>query len=120
MRENYDVNGAPGAERPQADSRPISTASCIQSSQPNARTGSPNCGWCRIAPGGRVQADRGFSPQTINRKDLQRREVQLDANASTAGSAGEVSNDIVKALDGMEMTKPPGYRYVDGRLRPRT
>jgi len=46
----------------------------------------------------------------INRKDLTR-EVQLDANVY-GRSAGDVSRDIQKALDGMQWK--PGYRYVMG------
>ncbi len=46
----------------------------------------------------------------INRKDLTR-EVQLDANVY-GRSAGDVSRDIQKVLDGMEWK--PGYRYVMG------
>ena len=46
----------------------------------------------------------------INRKDLTR-EVQLDANVY-GRAAGEVSNDIQTALNGIDWK--PGYRYVMG------
>ncbi|MFO1212573.1 MAG: efflux RND transporter permease subunit [Paenacidovorax caeni] len=46
----------------------------------------------------------------INRRDLTR-EVAVNANASQR-SAGEVSNDIKKALE--TVTFPPGYRYQFG------
>ncbi|KRB28699.1 efflux RND transporter permease subunit [Acidovorax sp. Root70] len=46
----------------------------------------------------------------INRRDLTR-EVAVNANVSQR-SAGEVSNDIKKALD--TVTFPPGYRYQFG------
>ncbi|CAN7401887.1 efflux RND transporter permease subunit [Acidovorax sp. Leaf78] len=46
----------------------------------------------------------------INRRDLTR-EVAVNANVSQR-SAGEVSNDIKKALEGVSF--PPGYRYQFG------
>jgi HAE1 family hydrophobic/amphiphilic exporter-1 len=46
-------------------------------------------------------------PDQINRRDLTR-EVAVNANTQNR-SAGEVSNEIKKALDAM--TFPPGYRY---------
>lgn len=49
-------------------------------------------------------------PNQINRRDLTR-EVSINANAF-GRSAGEVSNDIKKALD--SMTLPAGYRYQFG------
>ncbi len=49
-------------------------------------------------------------PNQINRRDLTR-EVAVNANAS-GRSAGEVSNDIKAALEGISF--PPGYRYQFG------
>jgi len=49
-------------------------------------------------------------PNQINRRDLNR-EINIDANA-WGRSAGDVSADIRRALDGMAW--PPGYRYVFG------
>jgi len=52
----------------------------------------------------------GTGPNQINRRDLTR-EVAINANASNR-SAGEISADIRKALDGIAF--PPGYRYQFG------
>ncbi|MCJ0762289.1 efflux RND transporter permease subunit [Variovorax terrae] len=52
-----------------------------------------------------VQESTG--PNQINRRDLSR-EVAVNANVDNR-SAGEVSNDIRAALDGISF--PPGYRY---------
>jgi HAE1 family hydrophobic/amphiphilic exporter-1 len=49
-------------------------------------------------------------PNQINRRDLNR-EINIDANAS-GRSAGEVSADIRRVLDGIAW--PPGYRYSFG------
>ncbi|RYY94929.1 MAG: efflux RND transporter permease subunit, partial [Comamonadaceae bacterium] len=49
----------------------------------------------------------GTGPNQINRRDLAR-EVAINANTQDR-SAGEVSNDIRKALEGVSF--PPGYRY---------
>jgi HAE1 family hydrophobic/amphiphilic exporter-1 len=49
-------------------------------------------------------------PNQINRRDLNR-EINIDANA-WGRSAGDVSADIRRVLDGMAW--PPGYRYVFG------
>ena len=55
-----------------------------------------------------VQASTGANQ--INRRDLNR-EVAINGNVANR-SAGEVSNDIRKALDGIRF--PPGYRYQFG------
>jgi HAE1 family hydrophobic/amphiphilic exporter-1 len=49
----------------------------------------------------------GTGPNQINRRDLMR-EVAINANVYNR-SAGEVSADIRKAMDSIQM--PPGYRY---------
>ena len=52
----------------------------------------------------------GTGPNQINRRDLTR-EVAINANAFNR-SAGEISGDIRKTLDGIAF--PPGYRYQFG------
>jgi HAE1 family hydrophobic/amphiphilic exporter-1 len=52
----------------------------------------------------------GVGPNQVNRRNLNR-EVAISANVY-GRSAGEVSADIRKALDGMAF--PPGYRYEFG------
>jgi HAE1 family hydrophobic/amphiphilic exporter-1 len=52
----------------------------------------------------------GTGPNQINRRDLNR-EINIDANA-LGRSAGEVSDDIRRALAGIAF--PPGYRYSFG------
>jgi HAE1 family hydrophobic/amphiphilic exporter-1 len=52
----------------------------------------------------------GTGPNQINRRDLTR-EVAINANAYQR-AAGDVSNDIKKQLDTIQM--PPGYRYQFG------
>ncbi len=57
-----------------------------------------------------AQVVEGSGPNQINRRDLMR-EVAINANVYNR-SAGEVSGDIRKALDSLQM--PPGYRYQFG------
>jgi HAE1 family hydrophobic/amphiphilic exporter-1 len=57
-----------------------------------------------------AQVVEGTGPNQINRRDLLR-EVAINANVYNR-SAGEVSGDIRKALDNIQM--PPGYRYQFG------
>ncbi|WP_353133196.1 efflux RND transporter permease subunit [Limnohabitans sp.] len=57
-----------------------------------------------------AQVVEGTGPNQINRRDLMR-EVAINANVYNR-SAGEVSGDIRKALDSIQM--PPGYRYQFG------
>lgn len=54
-----------------------------------------------------ASVNESTGPNQINRRDLAR-EVAVNANVYNR-SAGEVSNDIRAALDGMNF--PPGYRY---------
>jgi HAE1 family hydrophobic/amphiphilic exporter-1 len=54
-----------------------------------------------------AQVVEGTGPNQINRRDLMR-EVAINANVYNR-SAGEVSADIRKAMDSIQM--PPGYRY---------
>jgi HAE1 family hydrophobic/amphiphilic exporter-1 len=54
-----------------------------------------------------ARVEEGTGPNQINRRDLMR-EVAINANVYNR-SAGEVSADIRKAMDGIQM--PPGYRY---------
>ena len=101
--ENYDVKVrlAPKDRQTASDLDRI----MIQSAQTGA-DGTPKMVALRQVA---VFKPTGGSSQ-INRKDLTR-EVQLDANVY-GRTAGEVSADIQKALDGMEWK--PGYRYVMG------
>ncbi|MFN5178777.1 efflux RND transporter permease subunit [Limnohabitans sp.] len=62
----------------------------------------------RLGQVARIEDTR--SSNQINRRDLSR-EVSISANASRR-SAGEISADIRKALDSMQL--PPGYRYQFG------
>ncbi|GAP34942.1 efflux RND transporter permease subunit [Piscinibacter sakaiensis] len=62
----------------------------------------------RLAQIAEVQPSTG--PNQINRRDLNR-EINVDANA-LGRSAGEVSADIRRVLDGIDW--PPGYRYRFG------
>jgi HAE1 family hydrophobic/amphiphilic exporter-1 len=57
-----------------------------------------------------AQVVEGTGPNQINRRDLMR-EVAINANVYNR-SAGEVSGDIRKAMDSIQM--PPGYRYQFG------
>jgi HAE1 family hydrophobic/amphiphilic exporter-1 len=57
-----------------------------------------------------AQVVEGTGPNQINRRDLMR-EVAINANVYNR-SAGEVSGDVRKALDTIQM--PPGYRYQFG------
>ncbi len=57
-----------------------------------------------------AQVMEGTGPNQINRRDLLR-EVAINANVYNR-TAGEVSGDIRKALDSIQM--PPGYRYQFG------
>ncbi len=57
-----------------------------------------------------AQVVEGTGPNQINRRDLMR-EVAINANVFNR-SAGEVSGDIRKILDGIQL--PPGYRYQFG------
>lgn len=101
--ENYDVNVrlAPGDRNNMEDLSRLMLAS----SQTNA-DGSPKMVPLRqvadIAP--------SFGASQINRRDLNR-EVELSANV-VGRSAGQVSADVRKALDGMHWQ--PGYRYQIG------
>ncbi len=54
-----------------------------------------------------AHVEEGTGPNQINRRDLMR-EVAINANVYNR-SAGEVSADIRKAMDSIQM--PPGYRY---------
>ncbi len=54
--------------------------------------------------------EEGTGPNQINRRDLMR-EVAINANVYNR-SAGEVSADIRKVMDSIQM--PPGYRYQFG------
>ncbi|MDD0837349.1 efflux RND transporter permease subunit [Curvibacter sp. HBC61] len=54
-----------------------------------------------------AQVTESLGSNQINRRDLMR-EVAINANVYQR-SAGEVSGDIKKALEGMQL--PPGYRY---------
>ena len=57
-----------------------------------------------------AQVIEGTGPNQINRRDLMR-EVAINANVYNR-SAGEVSNDIRKIMDTVQL--PPGYRYQFG------
>nr|WP_315261005.1 efflux RND transporter permease subunit [uncultured Limnohabitans sp.] len=57
-----------------------------------------------------ARVEEGTGPNQINRRDLMR-EVAINANVYNR-SAGEVSGDIRKIMDGMQL--PPGYRYQFG------
>jgi HAE1 family hydrophobic/amphiphilic exporter-1 len=57
-----------------------------------------------------AQVVEGTGPNQINRRDLMR-EVAINANVFNR-SAGEVSADVRKVMDGIQM--PPGYRYQFG------
>jgi HAE1 family hydrophobic/amphiphilic exporter-1 len=54
-----------------------------------------------------AKVEEGTGPNQINRRDLMR-EVAINANVYNR-SAGEVSGDIRKAMDSIQL--PPGYRY---------
>jgi HAE1 family hydrophobic/amphiphilic exporter-1 len=54
-----------------------------------------------------AKVEEGTGPNQINRRDLMR-EVAINANVYNR-SAGEVSGDIRKVMDNMQL--PPGYRY---------
>ena len=78
----------------------------------------PVCCWhfaqvamVQAKPGNQVaEVVEATGPNQINRRDLTR-EVAINANVFNR-SAGEVSADIRKALDGIAF--PPGYRYQIG------
>jgi HAE1 family hydrophobic/amphiphilic exporter-1 len=99
--ENYDVN----VRLAPSDRNSIDDLSrlMLTSSQTNA-DGTP-----KMVP---LRQVADISPSTganqINRRDLNR-EVELSANV-VGRSAGQVSADIKKALDGMHLQ--PGYRYL--------
>ena len=57
-----------------------------------------------------AQVVEGTGPNQINRRDLMR-EVAINANVYNR-SAGEVSNDIKKVMDTVQL--PPGYRFQFG------
>jgi HAE1 family hydrophobic/amphiphilic exporter-1 len=57
-----------------------------------------------------ARVEEGTGPNQINRRDLMR-EVAINANVYNR-SAGEVSGDIRKVMDGIQL--PPGYRYQFG------
>jgi HAE1 family hydrophobic/amphiphilic exporter-1 len=57
-----------------------------------------------------ARVEEGTGHNQINRRDLMR-EVAINANVYNR-SAGEVSGDIRKIMDGMQL--PPGYRYQFG------
>jgi HAE1 family hydrophobic/amphiphilic exporter-1 len=57
-----------------------------------------------------ARVEEGTGPNQINRRDLMR-EVAINANVFNR-SAGEVSADVRKAMDSIQM--PPGYRYQFG------
>lgn len=74
-------------------------------------TGSNADGSARIVRLNQVATVReGTGPNQVNRRDLTR-EVAINANGF-GRSAGEISADIRKALDGIAL--PPGYRYQFG------
>jgi HAE1 family hydrophobic/amphiphilic exporter-1 len=100
--ENYDVvvRVAPTARDAVDDLQrmPINVAP--------AADGSPRV--VRLAQVADVRPSTG--PNQINRRDLNR-EINIDANA-WGRSAGDVSADIRRVLDGIAW--PPGYRYAFG------
>ena len=100
--ENYDVNVrlTPDSRDSLADLQrlPINVAA--------AADGSPRV--VRLSQVADVTPSTG--PNQINRRDLNR-EINIDANAF-GRSAGDVSADIRKVLDGIAW--PPGYRYSFG------
>ena len=100
--ENYDVNVrlAPSSRGTLDDIQnlPINVAPAADGS---ARS-------VRLSQVAEVRASSG--PNQINRRDLNR-EINIDANAF-GRSAGEVSADVRKVLDGIDW--PPGYRYAFG------
>lgn len=100
--QTYDVNVrlAPDARTAPADLERLPFA-----------TGSQADGSTRIVRLNQVATLReGTGPNQINRRDLMR-EVAINANAF-GRSAGEVSEDIRKQLDALQL--PPGYRYSFG------
>jgi HAE1 family hydrophobic/amphiphilic exporter-1 len=100
--ENYDVNVrlTPDSRDSLADLQrlPINVAA--------AADGSPRV--VRLSQVADVTPSTG--PNQINRRDLNR-EINIDANAF-GRSAGDISSDIKKVLDGVAW--PPGYRYSFG------
>ncbi len=100
--QTYDVNVrlAPDARNaPQDLERLPFTSSAV---------GSNTDGSSRIVRLSQIASvSESTGPNQINRRDLAR-EVAINANVYNR-SAGEISNDIRAALDGMSF--PPGYRY---------
>ncbi|HQS31443.1 efflux RND transporter permease subunit [Polaromonas sp.] len=100
--QTYDVNVrlAPDARNSPADLErlPFTNSSMGNNADGSART-------VRLSQVARVKESTG--PNQINRRDLVR-EVAINANVANR-SAGEVSNDIKAALEGVNF--PPGYRY---------
>ncbi len=100
--ENYDVT-----LRLQPDSRhSIEDLQRLPINVAAASDGSPRS--VQLSQVAEVRASTG--PNQINRRDLNR-EINIDANA-LGRSAGEVSADIRRVLDGVNW--PPGYRYSFG------
>ena len=100
--QTYDVNVrlAPAARQSPQDLERLPFTSSAMGSNAD---GSSRI--VRLSQVARVSESTG--PNQINRRDLAR-EVAVNANVYQR-SAGEVSNDIRTALDGMHF--PPGYRY---------
>ncbi|MDI1272435.1 efflux RND transporter permease subunit [Polaromonas sp.] len=103
--QTYDVNVrlAPDARNTPQDLERLPFISSVIGNNPDgsART-------VRLSQVATVKEATG--PNQINRRDLTR-EVAINANVYNR-SAGEVSTDIRKALDGISF--PPGYRYQFG------
>jgi HAE1 family hydrophobic/amphiphilic exporter-1 len=100
--QTYDVNVrlAPDARTALADLERLPFA-----------TGTHPDGSSRVVRLNQVASVReSTGPNQINRRDLTR-EVAINANAQ-GRSAGEVSEDIRKQLDALQL--PPGYRYQFG------
>jgi HAE1 family hydrophobic/amphiphilic exporter-1 len=100
--ENYDVN----VRLPPSSRDALGDLQRLPITVAAAADGSPRV--VRLAQVADIRASTG--PNQINRRDLNR-EINIDANA-LGRSAGEVSADVKKVLDGVAW--PPGYRYVFG------
>ena len=100
--QTYDVNVrlAPDARNSPSD---LERLPFMSSSMGNNADGSARI--VRLSQVASVRESTG--PNQINRRDLAR-EVAINGNVANR-SAGEVSNDIRAALDGISF--PPGYRY---------
>jgi HAE1 family hydrophobic/amphiphilic exporter-1 len=100
--ESYDVNVrlAPGSRTTLEDVRnlPINVAPAADGASRSVRLS-------QVA-----EVSESTGPNQINRRDMNR-EINIDAN-TFGRSAGEVSADIRRVLDGVDW--PPGYRYSFG------